>query len=97
MDLACRHHDHYRGFYEDWGIESLGIAQGCIVRAATEQARLTSATGAVVPYDISSEASVTNAFQSMPRTGSALYYFWWWGSSGCPNPGAFLDATTSKR
>jgi hypothetical protein len=97
VDVVCRHHDSWRGFYQVWDIGSLGVFQGCIVRAGTEGARLTNATGTVVPYDISSEASVMNAFQSMPRTGSALYYFWWWGSSGCPNPGAFLDATTSKR
>jgi hypothetical protein len=99
VDDLCRHHDQYQSRYELWGIGHLGVAQGCIVQAGAEKARLTDAAGNVVPYDLSDGASVARAFASIPRTGEALLYFWEWGWDGCFLEGLddFLDATTSKR
>lgn len=97
VDNLCRHHDYAYGFYEAWGIDSLGVANACIVWAGAEGARLTDASGNPVPYDLNNPSSVDTAFSSMPAMGAALRYYRNWGVGGCLNPPNFLDATTSKR
>jgi hypothetical protein len=96
MDTICRHHDYWQSFYSAWGIGSLGIGERCIVRAVTEKARLTTATGATVSFDLSDRSSVLSAFDTMPATGDALQYFWSWGCTD-GSLDDFLNATTSKR
>lgn len=97
VDTPCRHHDYAYSFYAAWGIGSLGAANACIVRAGAEKGRLTDASGAAVPYDLSNPSTLHSAFDSMLETGAALYYYWYWGTEGCWDPGNFLDATASKR